>query len=755
MASSQTFTPDADVFVHKHGAIRQICAHFRSHEDGLPEWAKNSSDAYARADRDQNLSTILILLRDGKGAALPVVACLDFVGVSAADIEGKFRHWADPTAAGQDEGVQGGHGNGGKCYMTQLFDDRSYLHSCLNGRGNRYGFVGGDPTPGYFPSPDVGRDYEVADPEAELASALTTFNLALSDLPVSAREAWEASQSFTLVVGVGAKGLKKNRIPAVAWANGLAGHQQMVAVLRRCSTYVIHNGKALEDAAPLSLPEIDPIAGAEAARIVPVPSEIPDPATGEMVDTGAVDLSRLELRTSSKTMRHAKRQARHTVAGWTLAGRSTGYWEVPAISSAAYSNQIYGDVFLDALDHYRQNDRRHHSEGPLSRALRAWISLQIQAYSDEFAELDRLHATEEQRDELSRLNQALNAWKDEFLREEFGKGEGGGDDGDTPPVPPKLPRGQVSQVVLRVTHQMCGSGVAFRPQVEFLDAAGSRVRAVPHEWRSTNEAVLSYDEALHMLVAGQPGLADLSVVCKDSGVASPLIGIEVLDIERIDLEPAEVTVAVGSRSAITPLVRVSDGRKVSGVYLTWTEDNPSIASVGSGGTVYGVSIGQSGVTAGDDNCLAAEAARINVVAAEDAGDRGGGFPTILLSEIDNDPLGETPPVFSAGDPPVYQRPQDVDANIWWINMASPLARRYVDTGTGGGIHSREWRVYHLERYIEVMIKIILTYSFRDGEVLTFETMLSRWEAEATLMQQRAADTLSTFLEGGDVVAKAA
>jgi hypothetical protein len=150
--------------------------------------------------------------------------------------------------------------------------------------------------------------------------------------------------------------------------------------------------------------------------------------------------------------------------------------------------------------------------------------------------------------------------------------------------------------------------------------------------------------------------------------------------------------------------------------------------------------------------MATKATTVKVVAADEDDGKGSGFPTILLSEIDDDPLGEGPPVFSSNDPPVYQRPQDVEANIWWINMASPLARRYIDNSRGGGTASKEWRVYHLERYIEVMVKIILTYDFNNGENLTFETMLRRWEEEATQMQQRAADTLSEFLDGGDVLA---
>ena len=197
-----------------------------------------------------------------------------------------------------------------------------------------------------------------------------------------------------------------------------------------------------------------------------------------------------------------------------------------------------------------------------------------------------------------------------------------------------------------------------------------------------------------------------------------------------------------------------DGRTLQGVYLIWTEGDPAIVSVGSGGMVFGLAPGQTEIAAGDDQTLSAPT-QVTVVERERKGQDGGsGFPRILLSEIDNDPLGEGSPVFSDAEPPVHQRPQDVDHNIWWINMASPLARRYIDTARGGGAKSRECRVYLLERYIEVMVNILLTYDFTHGQDLSFETMRRRWEEEAIAMQQRAVQSLQGFLDGGEIEAAA-
>ncbi len=744
------FTPDDSVHVHAEGAIRLICANFRSHEDGLPEWIKNSSDMYTRQDAPPDASVIVLLLQDGAKGGPALVGCLDFGGMTTADIEQRFRNWADPEAAGSGA-IEGGHGNGGKCYMTQLFETYSYVQTLRQGRGNRYGFRGGSFQPGYFPSPQQGRGYKVDDPDVELTQALRPFGLKIADLPEAVQAAWNRSHGFTLVLGVGAKFLTRGRIPAKQWIDNLRGHQQMVRSLQRNQLFVLHNRQVQPFAAPLRLEEIRPIPGAEAARVVEIPAALVDPTTEEQIETGAVaGRSRLELRTSAVSMRYSLK-ARHTINGWTHDQRSTGYWEVPALSRAGYADKIYGDIYLDALAGYKQNDRRNHSDAPLTRALRDWISRQIEDYSAEFVKLDRLQASKEEKDELSRLNDQLNAWKNRFLEREFGGVGQDGSDGTGKRPRTRLPRGEVARVVLTMNHGHAGQGVTFRPSLDFFDAAGTRVRAVPYMWESSDWAVATVDGELNMVTTHTPGTTEITAVCKDSGMRSNTVAIEVLDITSIELTPADMEIRAGSRQPIVATVKARDGRSLQGVYLVWTEDNTAIVSVSSGGMVFGLTPGDSQIIAGDNQTLSASPTRVKVLEPGEKGkDGGSGYPKILLSEIDDDPLGEGPPVFSEAEPPVHQRPQDVDHNIWWINMASPLARRYIDPARGGGSRSLEWRVYLLERYIEVMVKILLTYDFQHGQDISFETMLRRWEEQATAMQQRAVGSLQGFLDGGEI-----
>ena len=117
--------------------------------------------------------------------------------------------------------------------MTQMFASYSLIHTVCEGRGNRYGFKGGNVKPGYFPSVEEGRGYPVDEPEAELAEALKQFGLDMTALPDCARVQWERRNSFTMVLGVGAKTLTENKIPYGSWIESLQGHQQMVQAIQR------------------------------------------------------------------------------------------------------------------------------------------------------------------------------------------------------------------------------------------------------------------------------------------------------------------------------------------------------------------------------------------------------------------------------------------------------------------------------------------------------------------------------------------
>lgn len=78
------------------------------------------------------------------------------------------------------------------------------------------------------------------------------------------------------------------------------------------------------------------------------------------------------------------------------------------------------------------------------------------------------------------------------------------------------------------------------------------------------------------------------------------------------------------------------------------------------------------------------------------------FPKVLLSSIDEDPFNPRVKVdlFDRQEP-VYQRPQDVPAGIYWINTSRKLAQHIIEKY---GVKSMKWRDYHFKRIIDVICK---------------------------------------------------
>jgi hypothetical protein len=718
------YTPDQDQKVHAAGAISLICKPFQSHENGLPEWAKNAADAYQRTDAPPRDRVIVIAFCDRKSLGTPSIACLDFVGTTAERIEKYFRHWADPEAASQGTGtrVQGGHGNGGKCYMTQMFTDHALLHTCADGAGSRYGVEGGTTKFGWVPSRKEGRSYSVKSLRTELESALEPIGLRVDGLPTPARIAFEKATGFTLVKGVGPK-FYDHKIDAKGLIALIQDHPQMLTTLEYCEVYVLYNGRVLGDANPLRPSDIEAIPGSDEPRIIEIPDMLVDPATGDLHSTtndGSLAPGHLSLRTSRTSMRW-KKKSRHTINYKSSESGFIGYRSMLEFSiSSGYQNQIYGECVLDSLEVYKQNDRSTLAEAPLTRAVHEFVAEQIQVFAEEFEAKDKKDYTKRERNELSRINEALDKWKNQFI-DSFVSGAFGSGGGPTGPT--GLPTGKPARIDVAVTHPRLGLGVAIRPTIRFFDATGRQIRPVPYRWVSEETNVAMVDDDLMLVNSFAPGRTVVYAETTDGSLESNRVPLEVIRIRGISLAPEETTVRAGGRTQIRARCTMSSGETVDDVALIWTEGDSSIARVSSNGLVYGVHPGSTEVVAGDDKVTSENPASITVEEADgpekDGPGSGGtgsnrgsgsGYPLILISgAVDQDPDTGEHVHFSSDEPPVMQRPLDVDRNIWWINSAAPLANMYLDKETGFGYESREWRMYHLERYCDILAQIAVTY----------------------------------------------
>lgn len=77
------------------------------------------------------------------------------------------------------------------------------------------------------------------------------------------------------------------------------------------------------------------------------------------------------------------------------------------------------------------------------------------------------------------------------------------------------------------------------------------------------------------------------------------------------------------------------------------------------------------------------------------------FPEIRVSGFDADPDSGERFSLHPRQPVVYQRAEDVDRNLWWVNAQRPLAERILNEEARGA-ESARWRDYVFGRFVEVI-----------------------------------------------------
>jgi hypothetical protein len=753
LASDMTnlnYTPDKDLKVHPVGAIRLICQAFQSHDTGLPEWVKNASDEYERVSTKTEDRVIVLFFSNTRRLIPSAIGCLDFCGMTSRVIESAFRQWADPEASHSEvsEDIQGGHGNGGKCYMTQMFDRYAYLHTVKNKKGNQYGVQAGSVNFGYIPTKEKGRDYSVSDLNEELRVALKTVQCKVENLPVEALRVLKKATGFTLVAGIGPRNYG-DKIPVSAVMKNLLDNPQMIKSLHLATVYVVVNGTVANGGQPFRLEAIKALAGGEEPRVIPIPEILNDKARNQDVSTteaGRLAQGKLTLFTSETSMRWS-RKFRHTIT-YRANGRYIGYVDVMSLGvQSAFAAHIYGECELDSLESYKQNARSALAEGPLRDAIEGFLEEQVEIYAREFEARERRIINQRERSDLSNINQALDEWKNKFLKQKLSTitGPGGEDQTRT-----QLPSGRPSRMELFVTHVYAGIGVSIRPTLQFYDKSGKRIRPVPFRWVSDDTNVAMVDEDLNVINTYSPGVTRIQAELLDGTTKSNPVSLTVVKIKSITIAPTEVTISVGSKTKLEAVCEFVDGTLTSEIYLIWSESNSDLVKASPSGMLYGVNAGVTEVMAHDDTTSSANNAIITVIPADER-DRGRhGFPRVLLSEYDRDPDTNQDVKFSSDEPPVTRLPIDVERNVWWINTAAPLARLYLDASRGFGYKTREWRIYHLERFVDVIVQIALENGPSDKERMTADDWIRNWGVEVSAIQASAAVTLLAFLSDGEL-----
>jgi len=401
-----------------------------SHEKGLSEWLKNSVDAYLRAGISDEKNFIVFRFRDKDEI---IFECIDFVGMTSDDIDNALKRWGDPEAAKRGTGKRtfGGHGNGGKFYMRQMFK-QSYFITYRAGKLNvfgfnenkRYGFARG------FKDKAVTPD-----------AAMNFAEIYDMDFPPNIRkEILSGKTGFTVATGIHPDKITRRKFNLSKLCEKFKHYPQARMILKYKPVSVIYIDRIL--VGRLLPEEISPMPEFEKPLEIPIPSAISWEEDGEKENILLVSekypQGTLILYTSIEPLSRNSRLGdlnRIDIIGEIGVIASYKMQELGYVSRLSPAEFIYGECYCSILedphDDCVKNDRSTLVDNIKTKALRKWIGEQIDRLAEKIEEKEKKEIRAKNIEALSNINKVLNNWKNEFMSKVMreilgGPGEGPG-----------------------------------------------------------------------------------------------------------------------------------------------------------------------------------------------------------------------------------------------------------------------------------------------------------------------------------------
>lgn len=402
------------------------------HVKGLAEWVKNSIDAYLREEFEADDSFVYVRFIPKKSGLTPqALQCIDFVGMTHDDIVKAFKRWGDPDAAGRKvKRVYGGHGNGGKFYMRQMFNTSRFV-TYKHGRLSIFGF---DPNKQY----GFAEGYENI--EVSVDEAMRIAEIESMPIPESVTTALQAGATgFTVVSGHELKKAQRHNSQN-GIVSRLSVHPQARRILRYYPVYQI----SANDTPSRIVPEsIEPKEGFEDVISHRVPEElIYDKIVLKMAGDG-YEQGTLTLFTSKEPLSgYGEKSVLNciNIIGGVGCIASYRIHELGLVHSSAQSEFIYGEcscpILEDPEDDCVRNDREKLVDNERSRALLQWICAHVNSLADSMSQQAEAAEQAQNLEQSSAFNELLNRWKNKFMSKLYaevfsgpGTGPGAGGDG--------------------------------------------------------------------------------------------------------------------------------------------------------------------------------------------------------------------------------------------------------------------------------------------------------------------------------------
>ncbi len=613
------------------------------HEKGLAEWLKNSADAYINAgvpDADQN---IIIRFTQGinKNATIEFI---DFVGMSQLDIEKAFKQWGDPNAAkkGGNKRVYGGHGNGGKFYMRQMFDTSNfvtYREGFLNifgfNESKKYGFA------------EKYKNMRISPDRALKIAGINTIIF-----PKEIKKAiLDGKTGFTVVRGIGPTGMK-SKIRVDTLIKRFKNHPQSRRLMSRINVLVGQDN--VKEYIKLEPDNVKPLNGFENPRIISIPRELSFMEDGNKVAIEMVNnkypAGKLILKTSEEAFGKGGQSSdlnRIDIIGELGTIGSYQLFEL-GVKIFPQASFIYGECECPILEDPAmisvKNDRTKLQDNPRSKALLQWIRDEIDSVAGEIASKEKAEQDLDRKKISVAYNEYLNQWKDRFMVKILGD--------------------------------------LFNKKGSLNDATG-RDEGRRRKNLDLPETPLSFSFPLAKLI-------------KDE--------VEDVTIKAIVPRPIPIGSILTLKSTNTNIELVQDEVTIKSDHIRIIHSGETVAVLNA--SVVGRKIGEEGKITVSVGKYFAEIDVQVIENVGKGKSKGSKTPKVLLSGTDPDPLGLDPNgtvILNERSPVVYQRPQDATEGIYWINTQSPIANAILKRDPDRE-HSIRWRDFLFQRYVDIFVK---------------------------------------------------
>lgn len=401
-----------------------------SHEKGLAEWLKNSADAYLRAEKEDEESYIIFRFIDSDEV---VFECIDFVGMTSEDINKALKRWGDPEAAKRGTGkkVFGGHGNGGKFYMRQMFKQSLFI-TYMGGKLNVFGF-------------NKNRKYGFAqgfkDKKVSPDDAMKFAEIYDMDLPPNIRkDILKGNVGFTVARGIRPHKITKQKFKLEKLCEKFKQYPQARLILKYKPVSIINNELIF---IPHLLPEeIPPMPEFEKPVEIPIPPTLNWDEDGDketvLLASEMYPQGKLTLYTSNEPLSRNSRLGdlnRIDIIGEIGVIASYKIQELGFVNRLSSAEFIYGEckclILEDPEDDCVKNDRTTLVENVTTKTLRKWIGEQIDELAEKIEEKEKKEIRAKNIETLSDINKVLNDWKNKFMSKVMreilgGSGEGAG-----------------------------------------------------------------------------------------------------------------------------------------------------------------------------------------------------------------------------------------------------------------------------------------------------------------------------------------